>query len=103
MEGGRYWIGVRDIYIQEAIKQKKLMQIELYRNYDREEKIGTAYIDPKKIVKKKSEPFVGLYPENPMMFYYFAVKPITAEQQERLEADVYATENLDFINSLLKP
>jgi len=90
-----YWIGVRDKHFKQAIKEKKLMQIDI-------KGIGTAFVNPKKVVKRKPEPFVGLYPENPMLFYYFKVRVISQEQEERIEADSYWQSDDYFVNSLLK-
>ena len=74
-----YWVGVRDIYINKAIDNKELLEIELAGK-------GLSVVNPKLIKKSyKKEPFVGLFPENPMMFYYFPIKLLPKEKAEELE------------------
>lgn len=73
-----FWVGVRDKYILGAIENKEMLEIELPE--------GIALVNPKHIKKHyKPEPFVGLFPSNPMMFYYFPAKLLSKEEKERYE------------------
>lgn len=74
-----FWVGVRDKFINHAIENKELLEIEI-------KNIGIGIVNPK-IIKKsyKPEPFVGLFPNEPMMFYYFPIKLLSPAKEEELE------------------
>lgn len=62
---------------------------------------GDCYIRMSDIEKAPVYEQVFKIPDKPMLLKQVVLKPITAEQQERIKEDRYAFESPDFINSLL--
>ena len=71
-------IGIRDIFVEEALRLKLKMRVFTTK--------GIAIEDPKDWIRRagKKEPWVGLYEDNPMQLYYAWAKivPIKEPTQE---------------------
>lgn len=74
-----YMVGIRDKYVFQAIERKEMLEVEL-RNK------GLSIIDPKMIRKNyKVEPYIGLFPNDPMYFYYIPIRLMDKTEEEKLK------------------
>ena len=79
--------GIRDKYIFKAMKENKLLRITTPN--------GVTTISPRKFleISKYSQPFIGKYPDKPMIFYYGDL-PIDKPKEEKPKIEYHTIEDV---------